>query len=571
MAAKAPRLRFTEEERADPNAGRAVRRAEQAAGKAEKVGEKARKKSLRFVDPKTGEITVKMRWEGKKPPARPLYGVENAAAGAAEALRSGDRESVGNAGGESAGLLLDTAGAGSRLLRGAAYGGRLRFTRKAARAEEALGKANLRALYKLELSAYRRKSGEKPGVLKKQRVKRMIRKRYAGAVRAERAGGAASRYGARGIREAKKAGGFLRRHRRGLCLVLAVFLVLCLFMSFFSSCTALVGGSLPAVLSTYPSEDGAMLGAERAYAALEDGLKATVDQESYKSRHSYDEYLFRLDPIGHDPHALVSLITAYYGRAWTLEEAGPLVASLFGQQYALTEQVETKERQERIPVPGPGGEMVPGPATETVEYTTCTVTLKSRDLPEIAREILSAERYELFSLYLQLRGNRPDLFQGIAGAGGGPTDLSGVRFVNGARPGNQRVVEIARSQEGNVGGYPYWSWYGFGGWVDWCAAFVSWCYNQAGYTEPRFSSCTYGGRAWFQAHGQWAARGYAHIAPGDAIFFDWDLSGDCDHVGIVIGTDGSRVYTVEGNSDNACRVRSYPLDYDRIAGYGLMN
>ena len=71
--------------------------------------------------------------------------------------------------------------------------------------------------------------------------------------------------------------------------------------------------------------------------------------------------------------------------------------------------------------------------------------------------------------------------------------------------------------------------------------------------------------------GQWGARGYENIAPGDAIFFDWDLDGSADHVGLVIGTDGSRVYTVEGNSGDACKIKSYALTYECIKGYGLMN
>ena len=95
--------------------------------------------------------------------------------------------------------------------------------------------------------------------------------------------------------------------------------------------------------------------------------------------------------------------------------------------------------------------------------------------------------------------------------------------------------------------------------------------EQAGLSEPRFAGCQSQGVPWFTSHGQWGARGYENIAPGDAIFFDWDLDGSADHVGIVIGTDGSRVYTVEGNSGDACKIRSYPLDYACIKGYGLMN
>ena len=107
--------------------------------------------------------------------------------------------------------------------------------------------------------------------------------------------------------------------------------------------------------------------------------------------------------------------------------------------------------------------------------------------------------------------------------------------------------------------------------VEWCACFVSWCYGQMGLSEPRFAACQSQGIPWFQSHGQWGGRDYANIAPGDAIFFDWDLDGSADHVGIVVGTDGSRVYTVEGNSGDACKIKSYSLTYECIKGYGLMN
>ena len=75
----------------------------------------------------------------------------------------------------------------------------------------------------------------------------------------------------------------------------------------------------------------------------------------------------------------------------------------------------------------------------------------------------------------------------------------------------------------------------------------------------------------FSQGDKWGARGYENIAPGDAIFFDWDLDGSADHVGLVIGRDESRVYTVEGNSGDACKIKSYDLNYQCIKGYGLMN
>ena len=145
------------------------------------------------------------------------------------------------------------------------------------------------------------------------------------------------------------------------------------------------------------------------------------------------------------------------------------------------------------------------------------------------------------------------------------------QVLYGITGGDGQIVTVALSLVGNVGGQPFWSWYGFNSRVEWCACFVSWCYGQMGLSEPRFASCQSQGIPWFQSHGQWGGRDYANIAPGDAIFFDWDLDGRADHVGLVVGTDGSRVYTVEGNSGDACKIKSYSLTYECIKGYGLMN
>ena len=151
------------------------------------------------------------------------------------------------------------------------------------------------------------------------------------------------------------------------------------------------------------------------------------------------------------------------------------------------------------------------------------------------------------------------------------TDIDAAEFTQLIVGVNQEIVSVAQSQLGNEGGQPYWSWYGFNSRVEWCACFVSWCYGQMGLSEPRFAACQSQGIPWFQSHGQWGGRDYANIAPGDAIFFDWDLDGSADHVGLVVGTDGSRVYTVEGNSGDACKIKSYSLSYECIKGYGLMN
>ncbi|RJW76173.1 CHAP domain-containing protein [Coprococcus sp. AF38-1] len=144
----------------------------------------------------------------------------------------------------------------------------------------------------------------------------------------------------------------------------------------------------------------------------------------------------------------------------------------------------------------------------------------------------------------------------------------GRAFTSG---GNQAIVEVALTQLGNEGGQPYWSWYGFEGRVEWCACFVSWCADQCGYIEsgiiPKFAGCVDGAN-WFKGNGQWQDRNYEPQA-GDIIFFDWEGDGETDHVGIVEKCENGVVYTVEGNSGDACRQKQYTVGSSSIYGYGV--
>lgn len=137
--------------------------------------------------------------------------------------------------------------------------------------------------------------------------------------------------------------------------------------------------------------------------------------------------------------------------------------------------------------------------------------------------------------------------------------------------GNQAIVEVALTQVGNQGGQPYWSWYGFDSRVEWCACFVSWCADQCGYIEsglvPKFAGCVDGAN-WFKSNGKWQDRTYEPKA-GDIIFFDWEGDGTTDHVGIVEKCENGTVYTVEGNSGDACKQRQYAVGSSNIYGYGI--
>ena len=143
-------------------------------------------------------------------------------------------------------------------------------------------------------------------------------------------------------------------------------------------------------------------------------------------------------------------------------------------------------------------------------------------------------------------------------------------YGNGIVSANGDIVETAISQLGNIGGQPFWSWYGFSSRVEWCACFVSWCADQNGFITagviPKFSYCD-SGIAWFKEKNLWKDGGYEPVS-GNIIFFDWNGDGVSDHVGIVEYTMNGVVHTIEGNSGDACARMSYVVGSSVIMGYG---
>lgn len=144
-------------------------------------------------------------------------------------------------------------------------------------------------------------------------------------------------------------------------------------------------------------------------------------------------------------------------------------------------------------------------------------------------------------------------------------------LITTSRAGSTDLVNFAVKQAGNFGGETFWDWYGFNTRIEWCAAFVSWCYHEAGMDGPFFTFTHSEGIEWFVEQGLFRDSAFRDIAPGDCIFFDWDLDGWSNHVGMVIGTDGKKVYTIEGNRCDTCRTCEYDLDDDRIIGYGIID
>ncbi|MFQ7019953.1 MAG: CHAP domain-containing protein [Oscillospiraceae bacterium] len=574
---KEPRLRFTEEERADPALEKPIRKAEKAAAKADKAQAKIPKKQVKRaeVDPKTGKVTTKLVLEDKpRPPSKLSHTVRDAPGNAVagklhQEIRKTEDDNVGV---ESAHKSEEAVETGVHLAREGYRSHKLKPYRKAAQAERKLEKANIEALF--QKSVYENPAAAS-NPLSRWQQKQQIKKQYAAAKRAAQSGGsaagAAQKTGkaAKTVKEkAQQAGAYVMRHKKGFGIVLAIFLLVCLLLNTMSSCS-MMAQSIGSAISgtTYPSDDPELVAVEADYAAKEAALQAEID--NIESSHpGYDEYRYDLDMIGHDPHELAAYLSAVL-QGYTRASAQAELERIFAAQYqlTLTEEVEVRYRTETR-TDSEGNEY---DVEVPYNYYILNVTLTSKPISSVASELLTPDQLEMYQVYRQTLGNKPLIFGGGSADTSDSESLAGVEFVNGTRPGNQAVVDIAKSQVGNVGGQPYWSWYGFNSRVEWCACFVSWCYGQMGLSEPRFAACQSQGIPWFQSHGQWGGRDYANIAPGDAIFFDWDLDGSADHVGIVVGTDGSRVYTVEGNSGDACKIKSYSLTYECIKGYGLMN
>ena len=594
--AHSSRLQFTDEELATPELAPSIEKSNKAADRldAAKAAIPKEKKLVkeRTFDEATGKGKTRLHFEEREKPigggkgANPLSRpVQEAGVFVHNKVHSVEKDNSGVEGAHKTEELAErSAKTGVRKIREGYRSHKLKPYRAAAKAEKAAEKANVNFQYQKVLHDNpQAATNPLSRFLQKQQIKRQYAKAAkAGGVKAAQTAAENTAKAAKKTAEAtEKTASFVVRHWKGFGIAAMVLLLFIMIFSGLSSCSAIFSGSMNSVLGTsYTSEDADLVAVEQAYCGLENGLQNQINniESDYPG---YDEYRYELDGIFHDPHELASYLTAMF-QSYTLADVQSELQRVFAKQYTLTltEDVEVRYRTETRTGTTTSTDPETGETiTEEYEYEVevpynyyiLNVKLTNRAISSFAGEMLTAEQLEMFGVYLQTSGNKPLVFGGGSADLTPSEDLSGVHFVNGTRPGNQAVVDIAKAQVGNVGGRPYWSWYGFNSRVAWCACFVSWCYNQMGLSEPCFAACQSQGVPWFVSHGQWADRGYSNIAPGDAIFFDWDGDGTADHVGIVIGTDGSRVYTVEGNSGDACKIKSYPLDYACIKGYGLMN
>ena len=582
---KSSRLQFTEEELSAPELEPYIKKSNAAADRldAARAAIPKEKKLIkeRTFDEATGKAKTRLRFteqekpiNGGKAHLNPLSRpAQEAGIFVHNKIHSVEKDNSGVEGAHKSEELAEKgAKYGARKIREGYRSHKLKPYRAAAKAEKAAEKANVNYLYHKALHDNPQlTSNPLSRFMQKQQIKRQYAKaaKTGGAATAKKAAENTRKASKKTAEETRKAAAFVARHPAGVGIAVAALLLFIMVSAGLSSCGAMFSGMMNGVVGTsYTSEDSDLIATENNYAAMENELQSRIDniESEYPG---YDEYRYDLDNIGHNPHELASYLTALL-QSYTPQSAQAELDRVFNEQYTLTvtEEVEIRYRTETSTDPETGettSEEVP------YEYYILNVKLTNTPLSSIAQERLTAEQLEMYRVYLETSGNKPLIFGGGSPDVSASEDLSGVQFVNGTRPGNTAVIDLAKRQVGNVGGYPYWSWYGFSSRVEWCACFVSWCYGQMGLSEPRFAGCEWQGVPWFQSRGQWGARGYENIAPGDAIFFDWDGDGTADHVGLVIGTDGSRVYTVEGNSGDACKIKSYPADYACIKGYGLMN
>ena len=592
------RLQFTEEERATPELEKYIKKSDKAADKLDEARAKIPKEKKlvgeRTFDEATGKGKTRLRFEEREKPQN--YGkahknplsrpAQEAGIFVHNKVHSVEKDNSGVEGAHKSEELAEKgAKYGARKVKEGYRSHKLKPYRAAAKAEKAAQKANADYLYQKALHDNPQIAASNPfsRYIQKQRIKKQYAKtvKAQGAKSVKNAAENTRKAAKKTTEETKKAIAFVGRHPAGVCIAIGALLLFIMVSSALSSCGAMFSGMINGIVGTsYTSEDADLVAVENSYAALETELQRGIDNIE-RDHPGYDEYRYDLDSIGHNPHELASYLTALL-QTYTPATAQAEIERIFSLQYTLTltEEVEVRHRTETRTGTRTVTDPVTGEtSTETYEYEVdvaynyyiLNVKLENKPISDLAPGLLTPEQLEMFRVYLETSGNKPLIFGGGTPDTGASEDLSGVQLVNGTRPGNTAIVDRAKSQVGNVGGQPYWSWYGFNSRVEWCACFVSWCYNQAGKSEPRFAACQSQGVPWFQSRGQWGARGYANIAPGDAIFFDWDGDGSADHVGLVIGTDGQRVYTVEGNSGDACKIKSYPLDYGCIKGYGLMN
>ena len=501
--------------------------------------EKISKSKLRMETREDKLNRARKKLEGKKPPKPrdPVRRVLGAAGWSAHGFVHGkiyevEHENVGTEGAHRSELMGEAVG------RAAVHTVKKRIREHPARAvhkaEAQYIKA--RADYQFRMAAQENPELAKNAVTRywhKQKLKKQYAKqaRQAAKQTTKQGAKAAGKTAAATEKLAEQAVGFVKRHPVGVLLALACAVLLFSLQSCASSLVSLGNAAAGAVgATTYPAEDGDMLGAEAAYCSLEAELQHYLD--TYESTHDYDEYHFDLDAIEHDPYVLVSILSAWHEGEWTLADVRPTLQMLFDRQYTLTENV-VKERRYYIETDtwtDEDGNTHTDSYRVYYDYYICTVTLDNFNLSHLPIYIMGEDKVSRYSLYMATLGNRPDLFPGSSYVGKYTSPPEGYE-VPGEYLDDETFAAMLSEAEKFLG-YPY-VWGGSSPATSFdCSGFVSWVVNHSGWNVGRLG-----------------AQGLYNICtrtssprPGDLVFFKgtYDTPG-VSHCGIYVG-DGMMIH-----------------------------
>ncbi len=501
--------------------------------------EKISKSKLRMETREDKLNRARKKLEGKKPPKPrgPVRRVLGAAGWNVHGFVHGkvyevEHENVGTEGAHRSELVGEAA-----LRHGTRYAKkRIREhpARAVHKAEAQYIKA--RADYQFRMAAQENPELAKNAVTRywhKQKLKKQYAKqaRQAAKQTAKQGAKAAGKTAAATEKLAERAVAFVKRHPVGALIALACVVLVLSLQSCASSLITLGNAAAGAVgATTYPAEDGDMLGAEAAYCSLEAELQHYLD--TYESTHDYDEYHFDLDAIEHDPYVLISLLSAWHEGEWTLADVQPTLQMLFDRQYTLTENV-VKERRYYIETDtwtDEEGNTHTDSYRVYYDYYICTVTLDNFNLSHLPIYIMGEEKVSRYSLYMATLGNRPDLFPGSSYVGKYTNPPEGYE-VPGEYLDDETFAAMLSEAEKYLG-YPY-VWGGSSPATSFdCSGFVSWVVNHSGWNVGRLG-----------------AQGLYNICtrtssprPGDLVFFKgtYDTPG-VSHCGIYVG-DGMMLH-----------------------------
>lgn len=476
--------------------------------------------------------------KGGKPKKPGNLAADAISAKAHQSVRNADQDN--NSGVEAAhfseGSAEGAARAGSRFQ----YGRKLRQYKKLERLEKKADKDAVDSIF-----AERMKSDPQAGsnFFSRWRQKQAIKKEYAAA----KVGAAAAENTAAGMAKAaqgtasmtEKAFQFVQSHSHIIIGIAAVGLLVLVIAGSVSSCSVLINGGGNVVLGTsYTAEDEDLKGAETDYTKLEDKLRKQIDR--IETDHpGYDEYRYNLAEIGHNPYELASLLTVEFEN-YTRSQVQARLQSIFEAQYELEleEKVEIRTRKEtRVgyrynPITGTGHTYT-YQVTVQYEYKILNVTLLNRGVDYVARNSgLTDDQLERYEVTLECRGNRDDLFAGIAFATPDGAGSSG-EYQDYDIPGEALTDEKFRkmiTEAEKYLGYPY-VWGGSSPSTSFdCSGFVSWVINHCG------NGWNVGRQTANGLMGKCDIIPKSEAKPGDLIFFQktYNTSG-ASHVGIYVG------------------------------------